>query len=129
MAMLMGFAQRDITPVAGIELCGHGFYLERKAAGILEPIYARALAWAQGAMKGVILELEVLCIPKRRARKIKELVSMHCGIPADRIMISCLHNHSAPSTCDLMGYGELNEEMSRSSSAGRRAPPSMLSVK
>ena len=110
MELLVGYGQREITPSPGIELCGHGFYCERKATGILEPIYARALAWAYGTCRGVILELEVLCLPRRRVLRIKELIGFHFGVPADRIIVACLHNHSAPSTCDMMGYGEPNEE-------------------
>ena len=41
--MYIGFSQVDITPRLGLELCGYGYYLGRKAKAILDPLYVRAV--------------------------------------------------------------------------------------
>lgn len=132
MELLIGFAKKDITPAVGIELCGYGFFFNRKSTGVLEPINARAMAWSYGDLRGVVIELEVLCITKQSALKIKELVYMACGIPVENIIVTCLHNHSAPCTCDMLGYGEPNVEyiaefICRSSNAAIEACKNMKS--
>jgi len=41
----IGYASVDITPDLGVELSGYGWFLGRKAEGVLDKLYARAVAF------------------------------------------------------------------------------------
>ena len=43
--MKIGYASVDITPELGVELSGYGWFPERKAEGVLDNLYARAVVF------------------------------------------------------------------------------------
>ena len=49
--MKVGYSTIDITPNLGVELSGYGWFLGRKAEGVLDKLYARAVAF-EGYNKG-----------------------------------------------------------------------------
>ena len=41
--MRAGFGKAELTPPLGVELAGYGYYLQRGAAAVADPLFERAL--------------------------------------------------------------------------------------
>jgi hypothetical protein len=51
----VGYGEKVITPPLGIDLCGYGFYLGRKAESVLDDLKARALVLQSGDQSLVLI--------------------------------------------------------------------------
>ena len=58
--MRAGFGKAELTPPLGVELAGYGYYLQRRAAAVADPLYARALLLEQGEQRALLVSCEVL---------------------------------------------------------------------
>lgn len=108
--LFTGFTIKEITPPIGTELSGNGVYRERKSTGVLEPLYARAMSWSFGDKTGALITCDLLGISARHVRKTREIIYSLCGIFPEDVMICCLHNHSGPTTSDILAHGEENSD-------------------
>lgn len=104
---LAGFSTEDITPPVGTELFGNNSL--RVSTGVLEPLYARAMAWKSGNTKGVIITCDLCLLSRDYVLEIRKSVFSSCGILFENIMVCCLHTHSGPNTCsNFHAHGEIN---------------------
>lgn len=94
-----GFSRLDITPPLGSYLAG--YFRDRYAKGILDPIELNALAVSDGENTALIITADLLGIAMKYADGIISLITERTGIPAERIMISCLHQHTSLVLRDL----------------------------
>ena len=104
--MKAGFAQTDITPPVGVELCGFGFFLRRRSNGVYEPLYAKAMAVGAGGEEIIIVACDLIGLSKQIADEARSYASELTGVPAEAIMVCCTHTHSGPATVDFIGLGE-----------------------
>lgn len=107
--MKVGFASIDITPPIGVELCGYGYFLGRRAEGVLDPLYARAVSIQQGEKTILLIICDLIGLTQEITDGIKEQLSSRLGLEKKSIMISCTHTHSGPATGVLVGCGEVDE--------------------
>ncbi|GGD50992.1 neutral/alkaline non-lysosomal ceramidase N-terminal domain-containing protein [Paenibacillus nasutitermitis] len=133
MNLLAGFGRSDITPGLGVELCGYGFKLGRKATEVLDPLYANAMVWQDGDRKGAILSCDLISMSNERSIEVRSLIAAQCDIPFDHIMLCCTHTHSGPATTNVIGLGEkdasyLNALPAKIADAARKASNSLLPV-
>lgn len=105
-----GFASADLTPPVGVELCGFGWNISRVSTGIVEPLRANAFVWERDGVRGAIVSCDLIGIALRYTEQVRRLVEAGCGIAGDHVMIACTHTHSAPTTVDLVGWGEEDED-------------------
>lgn len=99
-----GAAAVDISPkTLPVEVSG-GF-LTRQGARVNDPLHARCLALHDGATSLVIAVVDSLFIGRELLDEIKEAASKATGIPTDRMLISAVHTHSAPSVVGCLGTG------------------------
>ena len=49
-----------------------------------------------GEQEAVMVTLDLLFFSKKHVQAVQDRVKKSCGIPADRVMISCSHTHSGP---------------------------------
>lgn len=108
-AFKAGFAKTDITPPVGVELLGFGPYLDRKSTGVLDPLSAKAFVWEKDGLPGALVVCDLVGVKASIAAETRRLVEAACGIPADRLLLSCTHTHSGPATFDTIGWGEPDE--------------------
>lgn len=104
--MRVGFAQIDITPPVGVELCGFGPFLRRRSNGVYESLYAKALATEAGGCEAIIVACDLIGLTRQLADETRSYVSELTGVPVEAIMVCCTHTHSGPATVDLIGMGE-----------------------
>ena len=58
--MRAGYGRYEITPPLGVELGGYGYYLQRRARSVLDPLYARAVLLEDGAQRTLIISCDLL---------------------------------------------------------------------
>lgn len=108
--MSVGSSRVDITPPPGVDLCGYGFYLDRKAELGDDSLYATSLVIEEGNEKVALVGCDLIGLDNGIVREIRGKASAESGVPEENIMISCTHTHSSPATGRVRGCGEVNEK-------------------
>ncbi len=102
----IGAAKEVISPTQAhiddgeVYLGGYGVPFNRQATGILDDIWARALAMTDGNETVIIVSLDVTGISNRQIKHIRDAASDATGVAAENIVINSTHTHSGP---DLQG--------------------------
>lgn len=102
-----GFAKVLITPPVGVELAGYGVYLGRRSTQVHDDLFARALVLEDDAGERVLLlSLDLLGLNWDLYREITDQAAAAAGLDPARVLVSCTHTHSGPSTASLGGFGD-----------------------
>ena len=88
-----GFARLDITPPLGTPISG--YFTARYAQDVRDPIEVNALAFGNGTDTAVILALDIVAMSQAHADELRARISARTGLPAERVMLCCLHQHTA----------------------------------
>lgn len=91
----VGFSRIDITPEIGIDISG--YFVRRIADGVLDPLYANAIAFELGEARAVMIALDNLGAKQEILKKYRERIAKECEIPESAVFISCTHTHTGPS--------------------------------
>ena len=91
-----GAATSNITPQLGISINGH--FNDRAAENIHDELRARCLALDDGQTRLAIVVCDSCMIPREVMDAAKQLIAQRTRIPADHVLISATHTHTAP-TC------------------------------
>lgn len=105
----VGVAVTEITPLMGIPMAG--YYHERGADGVLDPLYSKALVIESGGERAALVVLDLLTIRRGITERARAAIEKTTGIRAGYIMISATHAHTGP---------ELDPGESDSGLAGQR---------
>ncbi len=98
----VGFGRIDITPPLGTYLQGYQYL--READGILDPLFASALAVSDGEMTAVIISADLVGLPYQTCDTIRKNIEEKFGIPYENVFVSCTHIHTGP-ICSLKREG------------------------
>lgn len=93
--MRAGFGKTLLTPPLGVELAGYGYYLQRQAKYVLDPLYARAVLLEDGARRALMISCDLLGL----SAEVCAQVIGHAGtlgVPADAVMLVSVHTHTGP---------------------------------
>ena len=85
----------------------NGMFGERTANSVHDPLHARALVLDDGKTKLAIVVVDIACMPRSLIDEAKQMAEKVTGIPADRMLVSATHTHSAPSA--MSGLGSRND--------------------
>ena len=88
-----GFARMDVTPFFGMYIAG--YFNDRYAEEIKDPIYLNAIAISDGDASALIIAADMLGMQESYLTPIREKISATVGIKADNIIISALHQHTS----------------------------------
>jgi neutral ceramidase len=88
------FAQ-DVTPTK-FPISVNGNMTDVQAKGANDPLHARCLVLDDGSTKLAIVVVDSCMIPREVVLDAKAQATKRTGIPADHILISATHTHSAP---------------------------------
>ncbi len=94
-----------ITPPLGVELSGYGFYLERRATGVLDPLMARALVLEAEGERIAIVACDLLGVSRGLAQRTQAIVERRSGVPPHALMLACSHTHAGPAAAPVRGCG------------------------
>ena len=92
--MKAGFARVCITPPLGTPM--RGYYEKREVKGVLDDLYASAVALEEGGSRAVILALDLCLLSGELCRALSERVSVEAGLPPEAVFINCSHTHTGP---------------------------------
>ena len=106
--MRAGFGKSELTPPMGVELAGYGYYLNRCAQSVRDPLFARALLLEDGAMRALIISCDLLGL----SREVCAAVFAHAktlGIAQENVLIVSIHTHTGPTIKYHEGCGFVND--------------------
>lgn len=92
--MKAGFARIDITPPLGSFV--QGYFQERYADGVLDPLLATAVAFDDGERKAIVMSIDVIGMNQIFMRRVFEAITEATGIPEEGIYVACMHTHLGP---------------------------------
>lgn len=92
--MKTGFARKCITPPLGTPIAGYYEYRETK--GVLDDLYASAVAFEGNGGRAVIIAADTLDYSVDDCTRFRKTVSEFCGIPVEAVFINCSHTHTGP---------------------------------
>jgi hypothetical protein len=101
-----GASQLDVNPrnLPVVVNCG---FLERSGADVRGGgLFARAIVLAHGSTRLAITAVDSCMMPRELLDRAKRMASERTGIPADRMLISATHTHSAPAAMACLGSRE-----------------------
>ena len=106
--MELGFSSVCINPETEVELSGYGFFLQRKATGVLDDIFARALYLRQAEMSVLLIGCDLLGLSAYIVNHAKKALSEALALPQEQIIFSSIHTHTAPAAAQTIGCGEIS---------------------
>lgn len=92
--MKTGFSKLCINPPYGAPIIG--YYEERFTKGILDDLFARAVAFDDGEKKAVVIALDICLLAQKYYDAMKDAICNACDIDRDAIFINCSHTHTGP---------------------------------
>ena len=92
--MKAGFSRLDITPPLGVRL--GGYYYERIASGIHDPLYVNGFAVSADDKTAVILVCDLLGVYHNKAREWAAEIAEKVGVDAQSVFVCHTHTHTGP---------------------------------
>jgi hypothetical protein len=99
--LIAGVAEKVLTPKHPTFLTGYPLPLDRYHTEVHDDIKAHCFYLKNGSDRLVIITLDLCYYSKRRVQSVREKIYKLCGIPAENIMISATHTHSAPAPASI----------------------------
>ena len=95
-SLFAGAARIEITPRAPQFLAGYGAR-NHPSEGVHDPLNLRALYLRDSrGTEAAVVSGDILWFGRWMPGRIRELVRGHLGIPRERLLLFCVHDHSAP---------------------------------
>ena len=107
-AFVAGYGECDLTSPLGVELSGYGYYLERRAQSVMDPLKARALCLRRGQHSALLVCCDLIGLTVAHSDTIRASIARGLGIPASHVLLACTHTHAGPATLPLRGCGEMD---------------------
>ena len=100
-----GFARVNINPPLGIHISG--YFVERKADGILDDLEAVALAVGDGKHTAILITMDVLGGSTKLLASFREAIAKATGVDAEAVFIHGTHTHTGPT----MGWDAYEDDL------------------
>ena len=95
-AFQVGFGKANMMPETVVTIAG-GEDPNRLSTGFLDYLTATCIAFSDGTKTVLLFTVDMQCLTSGFLGNIYDTISQETGIPTEDIMISCTHDHSAPS--------------------------------
>ena len=90
----------DVSPLK-LPAIRNGGFIEASSNRVDDPLFARCVVVADASETVAIVVVDSCMLPRKVCDEIKALARKKVGLPANRILISATHTHSAPSAMDF----------------------------
>ncbi|MBR5519942.1 MAG: neutral/alkaline non-lysosomal ceramidase N-terminal domain-containing protein [Clostridia bacterium] len=101
-----GAARVDSTPHIGT--CLFGYKPNHKSTYLHDPLSVTALALSQNGKTVLMITAEIGNIQTALHNEIVAILAAENNLPAEHIVISCTHTHTAPNLAGTPGWGEVD---------------------
>ena len=91
--MKAGFAERDITPLKGMEQPG-GYGKAYNQGEVHDPLKARAVVFDDGVRRTALVALDTAAVPAHLVKAVRAEIQQKCGIPPETVLVAASHTHS-----------------------------------
>ena len=129
----MGICVGSISPSIGVELCGYGYYLERRNKGVHDDLKVRCLHIVSPEEHIILVNADLLGFSEKVIERTRREISEKLDVPAENIIFTATHTHSGPAVPSLEASGEVDETyidfLIRKVCEVCTSPPSMSAVK
>ena len=106
--MRAGFGKSDLTPPLGVELTGFGYYINRLALSVRDPLFARALFLENAGTRSLIISCELLGLNRHICADVAAHAARY-GVKPDQVIIVSVHTHTGPSVKYHEGCGYVDD--------------------
>lgn len=100
-SLVAGAASVEINPRESLFLFGYP-HVKRYSTGIHDALLSSALYLSNGQNAVIFVANDVVAVSKASTRRVRERISRETGVPAENIMLTATHTHSAPATADWL---------------------------
>ena len=98
--MKVGYARLEITAPLGTVI--NGWSYARISDGILDELYATAIAFSDGERTAVAITLDILEMRRADNDIIRNMIAERYGIEPDAVLVHCTHSHYTPEVSGVM---------------------------
>ncbi len=95
----VGYAEVNITPELGHTM--PGYFSERRATGVLDPLLSKALVLTKGETTLAIVALDLIGVKRPVVLDIKSKVHESTKIPIDHIFVHATHTHTGVTVSEI----------------------------
>lgn len=89
-----GFSRVDITPHIGAKM--GGYFFPRYASGVLDPLYATAVAFDDGEKRAVVISVDQLGVEHSFMEPLRKRIADSIQTDAEGVFVACTHTHLSP---------------------------------
>ena len=107
--MRAGYGKYELTPPMGVELAGFGYYLERRAQTVIDPLFARAVMLETENTKSLLISCEVLGLSREVCADVFRHAEQY-GIAPENVIIVSVHTHTGPTIIYHEGTGAVDPD-------------------
>lgn len=93
-AFRAGVGKVEITPPVGVPMAG--YYHERGADGVLDPLYGKALVIESEGERVALVTLDLISVTRTVTDRARSLIAKKVGIKVENVLISATHAHTGP---------------------------------
>ncbi|MGI8912350.1 MAG: hypothetical protein ACR2JY_00935 [Chloroflexota bacterium] len=105
----VGVAKVDITPPLDTPVAGS--FNERRAAGVDDPLYARALVLECGDVRLALVACDLICLPDVDVARARAILTARLDLPPAQVQFAATHTHTAASPTGLLGTPRADDYM------------------
>ncbi|RJP25126.1 MAG: hypothetical protein C4527_17510 [Candidatus Omnitrophota bacterium] len=95
----IGYADVDITPELGVTM--PGYFTERRASGMLDPLLAKALVLKKENTTLAIVALDLIGVQAPLVEAIRAAIEDKTGIPPEHIFLHATHTHTGATVSEI----------------------------
>lgn len=106
--IMTGTAVVNIDPPVGLDMTGY-IARESGSVGFHDDLKIRCIVFDNGDVRFAMIACDLLGLDSEFIKATADLIEQQSYIPADKIVIFCIHTHSGPASIHLQGCGEVNE--------------------
>jgi hypothetical protein len=88
----VGYGESDLRAPLGASM--PGYFQDRKAMGVLDPLMAKAVVLQRGGTRGVLVALDLIGLGAEQVAASRAAVEKATGIPAAHVWVHATHTHT-----------------------------------
>ena len=105
-----GYGKADITPPPGVDMAGYGYYLDRTADSVLDPLFARSVVIDANGRIVVLISCDLIGLTVEFTDECRRSIARKFETQVENVLLACTHTHSGPVTTSNIGMGKVDKK-------------------
>ncbi len=94
--LAVGYGEADLNAPLGGSM--PGYFADRKATGVIDPLLARAVAFRRGEVSGALVSLDLVAYGADQVKLCRDAVTAATRIPPAHVWVHATHSHTGAAT-------------------------------